>query len=399
MKNKKLYICLLAVIIPVLMPLEVLAINDFYSANNILFYDPLSSGCLNTLNIYMSPDSKINQEITAKFLTSTNFLGNNNNPMNAVQMAAIMGNIEQESGFSPTAGTGGGSHQGIIQWDDGRWKDIAEPKKDLKNQLDFLKKELDGDYYKGKVGNEFWGATTAADLSKATYAIARNYEVAVLNGGGSTLWTNEEDATANIQDWWNKPQNKPENGRRVYAYDLYNKYGGLVGSGSGCGKLVSGGMTLEQAEDFINNYTNSADTAKYLFNASRGCPGGALSNCVSFSTYFINKYTTANAGSQLYGDGSEIISNLLALNSGMGYGDEPRPYAVFSQPGSSLNQYGHTGVILGVDKTNNQVIVGEASCSSTEKGGKINIETIDSMKNHWGQGTPKYIYPTTQGGI
>jgi uncharacterized FlgJ-related protein len=167
-----------------------------------------------------------------------------------------------------------------------------------------------------------------------------------------------------------------------------------------CSNLISGGMaTEEQAQAFMNTYTNSSDSVNYLFNASRTCIGGALSNCVSFSTYFINKYTTAKAGSSLSGDGKSIVSNLLALNPGMQFGNEPKPYAVFSQPGTSSNIYGHTGVILGVDTANNKVIIGEASCSSKEKGGVVRTETIESMKNHWGQGVPTYAYPVMKGGL
>ncbi len=332
--------------------------EQFFSSNDILFYNPSDTGCIsNSSGAYTSQNSNINQETTARFLTSTNFVGNNNKPMNAVQMAAIMGNVQQESGFNPYSGEGK-SFKGIVQWNSpGRWDNITDPKTDLNNQLNFLKIELDG-VYKDKL-NEFWQASNPGDINKATYAITRNYEVAINPGkdNSSTTWTNSTDAVDNVQDWLK---------REGYASGFYDQFGNLASSGytpgSSCGRLVSGGMTLEKAKSFMNEYrslkpinsnwlVNSSDTIYALNNA--GCSGGPLANCVTFSQYFINRYTNEQYIHTSNGDG--VVKDLIALGLKDG-GHTPKAYSVFSAT------FNHTGVVLGVDQTNNKIIIGEASC-------------------------------------
>jgi hypothetical protein len=325
-----------------------------------LFYNPGDTGCISgSSSIYSSPDSKNNQETAAKFFTSTNFLGNSDKPMNAVQMAAIMGNIQQESGFNPNAGEGR-SYRGIIQWSSpGRWDGIAEPKTDLINQLNYIKTELDGDY-KNRL-DEFWNTSTVDDLDKATYAITRNYEGAVIGSGGSKTWTNDTDAANNVQDWIK---------RKNYAIDLYDKYGNLAGSGnipgSECGGLESGGMTLEKAKSFMTEYKNldpkdwPAGTPGTIYGINgTNCSGGPLANCVAFSQYFVNRYTEKKLTSPR--DGRYTAGQLIALGFTDG-GNVPKVYSIFSR---NSGTYGHTGVVLGIDKENDKIIIGEAGCGNT----------------------------------
>jgi hypothetical protein len=329
--------------------------EKFFSSNDILFYNPTDTGCISSSspNAITSPDSSGNQETAAKFFTSTNFIGNGNKPMNAVQMAAIMGNIQQESGFNPSAGITG-DHRGIIQWTSpGRWDNIAEPKTDINNQLKLIKTELDG-LYKDSL-SEFWSSSTTDDLNKATYAITRNYEVAIVGNNSSTLWTNNTDATSSLQEWVK---------RQGYATGFYNQYGNLAGSGympgSSCGGLVSGGMALEKATAFMDEYKNlepknwaSGTTAtSYAINGT-SCAESSLANCVAFSQYFINRYTDKQYTHTSNGDG--VVRDLIALGFKDG-GHTPRVYSVFSAT------FGHTGVVLGIDKDNNKIIIGEASC-------------------------------------
>lgn len=358
--NIKLYGCLAVIIISVFMPFKAFAVTDtaFYSSNDILFYNSTDTGCISTTpGPITSPDSKINQESTAKFLTSTSFLGNSNKPLNAIQMAAIMGNIQQESGFNPNGGLGG-SHQGIVQWDSGRWNSITNPKTDLNNQLNFIKTELDG-AYKDSLG-EFWNASSPDDLSKATYAIARNYEVAI-SGSSSTSWTNDTDATNGIQNWTN---------RKGFAQSAYNDFGDLAGTGynpgPSCGGLVSGGMTLEKAQSFMSEYKNlepkdwPSGTTETLYDINgTSCSGGSLANCVAFSQYFVNRYTTKKYVNTA--DGRGVVKDLIALGFTDG-GHTPKVYSIFSR---STGSYGHTGVVLGIDAANNEMIIGQASCGET----------------------------------
>jgi hypothetical protein len=129
-------------------------------------------------------------------------------------------------------------------------------------------------------------------------------------------------------------------------------------------------MTLDKAEQFMNIYKTDPSSEQYLGGAGRGCPGGALANCVSFSAYFINKYTTLEGFMNgPTGNGSEVVGNIIARNPSVQHGTSPRPYAVFSVASGSTMcgnvLCGHTGVILGVDTARGKVLVGEASCGDS----------------------------------
>lgn len=90
-----------------------------------------------------------------------------------------------------------------------------------------------------------------------------------------------------------------------------------------------------------------------------GCNGGPLSNCVSFSAFFINKFTDLRYQG---GNGNDVVDRLAA--AGATTGNEPRLYAVFSNGfGTSA---GHTGIILGIQ--GDTLIVGHASCSHPGSG-------------------------------
>lgn len=119
-----------------------------------------------------------NKEAIFKAITTTSFTKNQGRPLNDVQAAALMGNLQQESSFSPTADNG--SHWGIVQWGSDRWSGVKDPKDNLDNQIAFMIEELNGDEWGGKL-SDFWNASSRDDLEKATKDIDNNYEV---SGGG-----------------------------------------------------------------------------------------------------------------------------------------------------------------------------------------------------------------------
>lgn len=131
--------------------------------------------------------------------------------------------------------------------------------------------------------------------------------------------------------------------------------------------LISGGMSLAQAEQFMETYRSisprsypNPDFAKWNIPDTVSCQSD-LENCVAFSSYFIHEYTTANLGLP---DGGQVVQRLLS--SGQGFidgGHTPKAYAIFShvKPG----EYGHTGVVLGVDAANDKIIIGEAGCGAS----------------------------------
>ena len=135
--------------------------------------------------------------------------------------------------------------------------------------------------------------------------------------------------------------------------------------GEGNGGAVSGGLTMEQAKALMKKYRNlpSLQWSKYSLTGY-SCQGGPVANCVSFSNYFVQKYTTY--GKSVGGDGGVYAKN-LASKAGLDHGSDPKPYAVFSKPtGSTMcggHLCGHTGVVLNVDKERGKIIIGEAGCS------------------------------------
>ena len=141
-------------------------------------------------------------------------------------------------------------------------------------------------------------------------------------------------------------------------------------SNGSSGSLKDGGMTLSEAKEFVKPYHDTAMGKYYkeklaenltvMFDGalirSDGCPFGIMNNCVAFSQWFVNKYTTLGPNWNNPSMGYKMVGRLSEF--GFSTGTEPQPYAIFSH-----NSPNHTGVVLGVDKSRKKIIVGEASCS------------------------------------
>lgn len=160
-----------------------------------------------------------NADAVFKALTSYNFKSNNNKPLNVVQAAAVLGNLQSESGFDPTLT---GSYNGIAQWGGGRWDAVKEPKTDLTNQIEHLIDEMDNGY--SDALSELWSASTVDDLAKATFAFARNYEVAITAHRTDTRWVSHSEASAGIQGWDENSSTGYANPRWPNAQAWYNFY-------------------------------------------------------------------------------------------------------------------------------------------------------------------------------
>lgn len=140
--------------------------TEFFASNDIVTYDPCAEACSADGDDSVSiEDSKETAESVFKFLISTPFSTNGGKPLNAVQAAGFLGNMQAESGVdAKTIQSGakydegraknpgvGGYAFGLVQWDGGRRVQLIEfaDKKgtkwdDLETQLNFLKKELEG---------------------------------------------------------------------------------------------------------------------------------------------------------------------------------------------------------------------------------------------------------------
>lgn len=163
-----------------------------------------------------------------------------------------------------------------------------------------------------------------------------------------------------------------------------------------CGGLAEGGMTLEQAKKFMAVYKQIDDGDP---NGDRQYLSGACNtltdNCVTFASYFIKKYTNLQFG---INNGAMVVNSTLALNEGLDQGTEPRPFSLFgTKKGVTLCDWdgngtaeapcGHTGIVLGVDRTRKVVIVGEAAyCNDSFTAAR------EYPLDEWSDGSYRYAY-------
>jgi hypothetical protein len=108
--------------------------------------------------------------------------------LSSTQAAGIMGNIEQESGFSPTAENPSSGAYGIIQWLGGRLTGLeslaSQRDKDKSNidvQLEFMKSELEGSY-KSTVLNPIKASN---DLEEVTRIWLEHFEIPCTPGSSA----------------------------------------------------------------------------------------------------------------------------------------------------------------------------------------------------------------------
>lgn len=131
------------------------------------------------------------------------------------------------------------------------------------------------------------------------------------------------------------------------------------------------GLTEDEAKALAEYYNGpETDAADYGFN-----PYGKR-NCVSFSTWFVLKFTSIESFPS--GNGKDV-ANALAVQYNLPSGTEPRPFAVFSTDTGSAS--GHTGIIVAIN--GDDIVSVEASYSSNGTGSDAHIEhrSIDYFKN------------------
>ena len=152
---------------------------------------------------------------------------------------------------------------------------------------------------------------------------------------------------------------------------------GVCSEQSNAGQLMAGGFKTEEEADraimqpyhdlYKGNKSDSkkgpydsATMSQYGIVPTESCAAGPPYNCVSFSLYFLNKYTNLSSSviSGL-GDGHELAKN-LASKYNLKNDSTPELYSIFSW---SNNGYGHTGVVLGIID-DSHILVGESSCQS-----------------------------------
>jgi hypothetical protein len=152
--------------------------TDFYSGNDILYYDPNATACTNSGATTTALIGNDNEEKIFNFLISKG--------LTAPQAAGFLGNIQGESSFNPNNTQAGivpdgsmpidGVGFGIVQWTHTdrqnplvqMAKDTNRKTTDLELQLDYMWKELTDP---SLAANNPW-VNTVADVKKTTDPIA-----------------------------------------------------------------------------------------------------------------------------------------------------------------------------------------------------------------------------------
>lgn len=166
----------------------------------------------------------------------------------AIQAAGIMGNIQQESGFSPTAVNRSSGAYGIIQWLGSRKTNLenfareqGKDKSDLSLQLDFMKKELE-ESYKESVLDPI---KATEDLKEVTRIWLEVFERPCIAGSAECI-------------------SELNNTRLPFAQDALNQYGSDVsGTSGGLGGCASTGLDGVQCPAVLEPHASKSGYFKF----------------------------------------------------------------------------------------------------------------------------------------
>jgi hypothetical protein len=133
-----------------------------------------------------------------------------------------------------------------------------------------------------------------------------------------------------------------------------------LGVGQASLTMKEGGLTLDEATELMALYKSEGNdflSDRYGAGGPGDCGYGKADNCVGFSTYFVNKFTSF----QQYANGDGVdTAGRMAEMMGKEVTNTPTAYSVASGGGSSA--YGHTFVVLGIE--GDQAVIGEAVCGT-----------------------------------
>jgi hypothetical protein len=241
--------------------------DDFYSGNNILYYDPNAKACIATA----ASSTQASAPLTGNSNAEKIFLYLTAKGLTAEQAAGVLGNFQQESGFDPAIIQGGaiagvdytpvnGVGFGIAQWTfTARQAPLVNLAKstnrsviDLSLQLDFLWQELNGTHAAALASLK-----TATTPENAAYVFHRDFE-------GSA----DSEATVVLV--------RGGNARRLY--EQYKNLSPTADSGD------SQNFTSDPTNPFNNPTTTAASSCS---STATGNASGILTNFIgdSFKIY------------------------------------------------------------------------------------------------------------------
>ncbi|MDH2393812.1 phage tail tip lysozyme [Streptomyces sp. HNM0663] len=318
-------------------------------------------------------------------------------------IAGILGNWSQESGIDPTsvqnfptgtyamtAGKASAAQNtdngiGLGQWTFGRNTLLRQYAKSkgvdwftIKAQLAFM---VDGDnpgdvtVFKGML------KTSQGSPRAAALHFHENWERSSDGAAGLAARGDNAEMWFGKMSGWSVDNSIVDGVKAIVGGIIENIVNGIntiLGNCSTKGgtsvSLKDGGMTQEEAQALVDLFNKEGD--KFLDDryGDQGGPGSCGSNhaqnCTSFSTYFVNKYTTF----QTYpaGDGKETAYTIARV-TGKEMSSTPTAYSVGSAPGST--PAGHTLVVLGIQ--GDKVILGEAGYCAYM--GRVRVDSAARM--------------------
>lgn len=233
--------------------------DDFYSGNNILYYDPNAKACIATAGTSTQASAPLTGNSNAEKI----FLYLTEKGLTAEQAAGVLGNFQQESGFDPAIIQGGaiaGANYtpvnsvgfGIAQWTftarQGPLVNLASSTgrsvTDLSLQLDFLWQELNGTHARALASLK-----TANTPENAAYVFHRDFEgsadseatvVLVRGGNARTLYEQYKNLSptadaGDAQNFVNDPTNPYNNPATTAASSCSS----TTATGNANGKLTN----------------------------------------------------------------------------------------------------------------------------------------------------------------
>ncbi|MDO0916566.1 phage tail tip lysozyme [Streptomyces sp. DT2A-34] len=318
-------------------------------------------------------------------------------------IAGILGNWSQESGIDPTsvqnfptgtyamtAGKASAAQNtdngiGLGQWTFGRNTLLRQYAKSkgvdwftIKAQLAFM---VDGDNPGDVTVFKDMLKTSQGSPRAAALHFHENWERSADGAAGLTARGDNAEMWFGKMSGWSVDNSIVDGVKNIVGGIIENIVNGIntiLGNCSTKGgtsvSLKDGGMTQEEAQALVDLFNKEGD--KFLDDryGDQGGPGSCGSNhaenCVSFSTYFVNKYTTF----QTYpaGDGKETAYT-IARETSKQLSSTPTAYSVGSGPGS--DPAGHTLVVLGVQ--GDKVILGEAGYCAFM--GRVRVDSAARM--------------------
>jgi hypothetical protein len=141
--------------------------------------------------------------------------------------------------------------------------------------------------------------------------------------------------------------------------------------------MKEGGLTLEEATELMEIYKVEGEEflrSRYGAGGPGDCGYGKADNCVGFSTYWVNKFTSF----QQYAMGNGVdTAGSMARMMGKELTQTPTVYSVASGP--STVPAGHTFIVLGIQ--GDQAVIGEASCGSNHVRTRARLMPISTLTN------------------